>query len=542
MATPAPARTVSLLKSQRLLLGLAGLLAILAALWAYWPPADKDFVFDDTPIIVNNPLVTQPGPCYRFWLSGWWPKSRNYPDVIYRPVTLLTFRLNTLLAGDNQPDPRLFYWVNLLIHIGCCGGVFALARRLSSHPAAGPIAALLFAVHPINSEAITTGYGRAEVLAGFLTVWLLARHAKPPRTPKRSWFFCLGSGFIFLTAIMSKEHALFAWPILILIDRHHRCKMPAENRPSGREWLNRVTAPAHIGYALALSIFFALRTNVFGWHYRIDPSKVSPWENPLIDASWTETLLTPFRLLWLYATLLVQPHKLCPVWAVETLSPAASLQPDVIAGMALLVALLLIIIWNWWRGGRLWIPLLALLSFMLIPTHALPAANWIFAERWLYLPTAMVAVALGLILARWIWIGPSLALTAALVLLPATWNYSDKFTDNTIMQSEVVLRQPNNYQGRRFWCKLLYRQGHYAEAVQQAHEMIERFGPVKEAYRILILSYLAMEDGRLAMEAMDQFTRLQWKVFPPDLTHERRRAQAMIDAQTRPAQSAPSDF
>lgn len=528
----------------------AGAAACLAVL-AFAGSLDNAFVFDDYPIIAENRLITSPGPWYRFWLEPYWPRTRS-PDKLYRPLTMWSLRANVALTGE--PDPASIRATNIALHALASAGVAVLAWRVSRRPSAAWIAGALFAVHPLHTEAVVTGVGRSELLAGALGVWLMARYIRPPaeKTPPtgpRAAVFHATNAVLFLLAVMSKEHALLLWPALAAYDAWRYRHPPAGQRLSLFKWLNDVAAPAHVGFMLATSTFFFFRFAVFGWHYRLEADRVRVWESPLAHADLIEHVLTPFRLAWLTVKLLVWPRALCPIWSIPAVSLPRQIELDVAAGMILIAGLLILSVVLWHRGALSGPLLVAMLILMVLPIQALPMAHWLYAERWLYLPSVLMAVLVALALARLGTPGASLGLAAAAVLLPASWQYASKFADNLTMNREVVRRQPDNFHGRRNLATLMFLEGRYAEAIQCANEVIERFGPVYDAYYILARSYLELGDGRRALEALDQYQWLRRDFPGPGPNEERERAEALIAlearqkaAETQPVASHPASM
>ena len=522
--------------------------AILAAV-TFWPALDNEFVYDDWSAIVSHPSVTQPGPWYRFWHESYYPRSAS-PDKLYRPLTVWSFRMNTAWSGHQAPDPWSFHIVNLVLHVLTSIGVALLAYRLTGRITPGWVAGILFATHPIHTETVVTGYGRSELLAGLFGAWLIARHIRPadPNRP-RSVRFHIASTLLFLAAIMSKEHAVFLWPALFLIDLAHRqvaARAVSPHRTPLRKWFNRVLAPSHLGFAVACTTFFLFRFALFGQFFRLENSRVRAWDSPMAHASLVEHLLTPFRLLWLTAKLLVLPDNLCPIWSVPALPLADHLVGDVLAGMLLLTVLILLAAILYRYRPVIGALVVGMLLVLAMPLQALPLAHWLYAERWLYLPTVFMAALVGVACSRLGKSGAALALAIALILLPQSWQYSSKFHDNETMHREVICRHPNSYHGWRNFAVVSYYKKQYVQAVQAANEMIERFGPVADAYRVLYSSYLELGDGRRALEAIDRYEEAR-RFFPePSRTAERRRAQALIEQErqrqqrSRPADSAPA--
>lgn len=170
------------------LYGCALLLAVAAT---YQNSLFGPFVFDDLPSIVDNPSIRQawpPGPA----LS---PPSGNGLTVEGRPLLNYSFALNYALSGL---APWSYHLVNLAIHAAASLTLFGLARRLLARrapaPAATPAAfaiALLWAVHPLTTAAVTYIVQRAESLMALfclLTLYAFTRAAgtENPANPSSS--------------------------------------------------------------------------------------------------------------------------------------------------------------------------------------------------------------------------------------------------------------------------------------------------------------------------------------------------------------------
>ena len=521
----------------------SGLLGILAFL----PSLKNGFVYDDHAIILDNPAVhpgvpeVAPVSWPRAWLTPFWPRHLS-PDKLYRPLSTISLRASTALSGG-EPQPAVFRALNLLLHGLTCVAVALLAGRWSGRVWAALAAGVLYAAHPVHTEAVVTGYGRAEVLAGCCAAWVMALHlgfwprASAGLMPLGRRVACW---LLFAAAVMSKEHAVLVWPVLMLADVIQRLWTSAEQRMTFRVWFNTRFAPMHLGYAAGLILFLVLRFTVFGWQWRLEPSRVSWWESPLDHSGSMAHLLTPLRLVWLTASILVDPQRLCPIWSVTALSPAKRMDLDVQMGLILLVALAILAVILWKLRSPTLILLAGTLITLSLAVHAIPAAHWIYAERWLYLPTIPLAVLLGWGLGRLGRLGAAAALAAAIVLLPACWVYGAAFASDLSLNREVVARQSDNFQGRKNLAVVLYSLSRPAEAVQASREVLERFGEVDDAWWVLARSYLELGDGRAAMHAIDRYESLRREIPGPGLVEERARAQALIDLASRAAASQPA--
>src|SRR6516164_3112447 len=81
-----------------------------------------------------------------------------------RPLTYLTFWLNYAFGGTNAVG---YHAVNLALHLGAVLLAFECLRRLLPERAA-LVAAAIFAIHPIQAEAVDYVWARSIVLATLL--------------------------------------------------------------------------------------------------------------------------------------------------------------------------------------------------------------------------------------------------------------------------------------------------------------------------------------------------------------------------------------
>ncbi|KAM6301806.1 protein O-mannosyl-transferase TMTC1 [Podargus strigoides] len=208
--------------------GGAAAAAVLAGLCAlcYGNSLRGEFVHDDVWAIVNNPDVRADTPLASAFANDFWGKrmAENTSHKSYRPLCVLTFKLNILLAGMN---PFYFHAVNVILHClvtlvlmyTCDKAVFKDCRLAF-------VTALFFAVHPIHTEAVTGIVGRADVLACllFLLAFLsynrsvdqlyVGEHFPPTASP----FFLLLSLFLGTCAMLVKETGVTVFGVCLVYD------------------------------------------------------------------------------------------------------------------------------------------------------------------------------------------------------------------------------------------------------------------------------------------------------------------------------------
>ena len=192
--------------SARYAVWLAAALIVLGILAAFHNSFGGAWVFDDFPSIRDNPTLRH----------LWPPGSALSPPpggttVSGRPILNLSFAINYALGGA---DVRGYHALNLAIHVFAALTLFGVIRRTLGRTAppgrARLIAfavALLWGVHPLQTESVTYIVQRAESLMGLfylLTLYAFIRGAeaqeRPGQRAARGWFalavvFCLlGAG------------------------------------------------------------------------------------------------------------------------------------------------------------------------------------------------------------------------------------------------------------------------------------------------------------------------------------------------------------
>uniref|UniRef100_A0A8C7XSB5 dolichyl-phosphate-mannose--protein mannosyltransferase n=1 Tax=Oryzias sinensis TaxID=183150 RepID=A0A8C7XSB5_9TELE len=149
----------------------------LVALLCFCNSYDGEFVFDDSEAIVNNKDLRPTTPLSSIWCNDFWGSNlrSNSSHKSYRPLTVLTFRLNHLIAGGLHPVG--FHVLNIILHAVISAlmiDVFAIligglgrdedGQRLNLAPKTSFLAGLFFAAHPVHTESVAGIVGRADLL------------------------------------------------------------------------------------------------------------------------------------------------------------------------------------------------------------------------------------------------------------------------------------------------------------------------------------------------------------------------------------------
>jgi tetratricopeptide (TPR) repeat protein len=154
------------------------ILLILVVAGVYLPVVDFEFLNYDDPVnIQSNPLVNDfsGANLVRFW-------SHPYKGL-YVPLTYTIWGwLATLteVSGSAGLSPLPFHLANLFLHLASTLVIFSLLRRFFD-PWGAAAGALIFAVHPVQVEAVAWATGMKDLLAGFLTcavLWAYLRYVE----------------------------------------------------------------------------------------------------------------------------------------------------------------------------------------------------------------------------------------------------------------------------------------------------------------------------------------------------------------------------
>ena len=336
----------------------APFLALLAAVLLVYAPALRDgFVWDDTALILRDPLIRSPyllGEGFRHFLF----LDATASDF-FRPLQRVLYTLDYALAGFT---PWVFHLGSLLVHAGAAMALYALGRRLLARPGEGLClpafaAALLWAVHPIHSSAVVYISGVADPLAALCGFGGLALLLGGRRVAAG---LCLGA------AVFAKESGVFAL-LLGLVAAGVLAHKEARPFPA----FARVAGPA---LALAL-LYLGLRMTA--------ERTPTPQPPPVALAARAQSGL---RAVAEYGGLLVAPRTLRMERDVRT-SPLGGWQT--LAGALLLGAGAF---WCW-RARPVGRACLLAAAAAYLPISNLFTLNATVAEHWVYVPSAFLFLA-----------------------------------------------------------------------------------------------------------------------------------------------------
>jgi protein O-mannosyl-transferase len=238
------------------------------------------FVLDDEIIIVKNSLTLSLDNIRTVLFS---------PDLIkpyYRPLNRATYLLDYWIFGMS---PMWFHAANIFIHLLSALLLYRIGSRILQSRSAGFVAALLFAIHPVNSEAVNFISARNTLLSLFfcLASFLAFMQAKEKGI---RWPFL--SAFLFFCGLLSKETSLM---LIALIAPFILLPLPEATSEKGRMNLFSL-----LPYLFFMAVYFAMR--IYSLHGMMGIS--------IPDAGLLSRLARNYHIIPQYIALLVFPTDL----------------------------------------------------------------------------------------------------------------------------------------------------------------------------------------------------------------------------------------
>ncbi len=454
---------------------LALLVLALAAGAAYHDSFHGPFVFDDVLAIQNNPDIRSFATTLRE------NPAVDTATAVGRPLLRVSLWANYALGGL---DVRGYHAVNLLLHLAVAFTLFAFTRRLLASPrlaprtaaSAGPLAlaiALLWTVHPLQSESVTYVVQRAEMLGALfylLTLYAVVRCAEAGASGARAW--AVAAVLSCLLGMASKETLATAPLVALAMDRIF----------FSSSWSALWRARRGLYLALAATwIFQALL--VFASAGRKGTVGFA------LSIAWWEYALTQPYYLCRYLALSLWPGPLVFDYGSYVARGAGEIVPYLLVVLAL-GALTLFALWKRPALGFLGLWFFALLG----PTSSVvPVVTQTGAEHRMYLPLAAVVVlaVLGVhaLARRHPPLGPRLAavllVLATLALGTRTVQRNRDYRDEITLWQGVVDRWPANPRAHNYLGVALASLGRTAEAVGHYAEAVRLAPGFAEAHNNL---------------------------------------------------------
>jgi Tfp pilus assembly protein PilF len=374
---------------------------VLIVFGAYWNSLDGGFHFDDQGIFLDSGIVS-PG-------FGW--KLLRLMQT--RPLTFLSFHWNYLAGGH---APLGYHLVNVAIHAGNSALVMLIARFQMRGPMAW-LAGALFALHPLQTQAVNYVFERATLLAALFALLSLLFFLQ-----EKYWWSIAAFGI----SLLAKEETI-ALPVFLLFYEMVR-------RPQSIRW-GRYAIMLALVALVALRLFYVLHTI---------PEAGLAFGTRGVSAIFYA--LTQCRVTWIYLRLFLFPVGLNldhdPALSRNLLSPPTTL-------LAALLLMALVGGLSWLTSRRNICALWALGFFLLLApsSSVIPVADLMFEHR-CYFPLSCLTIATALLLEPLHWPFRTSTLVLALAaLLVGTMERNRVWHDERSLWTDVVEKSPGKARG-----------------------------------------------------------------------------------------------
>ena len=195
-------------------------LLILITTVAYGRSLSHQFVWDDEPIIIENPYIRNIGNIPSFFFPYYWKYNHPGTKGQYRPLRTVSLAISYRLWKFR---PFGYHLTNLILHILNVLLVYLVVMKLFKKPKIAFLTSLLFALHPIHVEAVSWVKNRTELFSLAFFLLSLSFYIKYIPVPDGSnltsnsvrqnkWLIL--SSLCFILALMGKETAI-ALPIVL---------------------------------------------------------------------------------------------------------------------------------------------------------------------------------------------------------------------------------------------------------------------------------------------------------------------------------------
>jgi protein O-mannosyl-transferase len=433
----------------RLCLGLGVLILI-----PYLNSFTAGLLFDSVKVIVQNPFlreVTNHNIGQILAHNYWWPALETN---LYRPVTTLTYLLNYAILGSGD-SPFGYHLINFLLHWANACLVLLIVNRLAARLDVAVLTAAFFAVHPVNTEAVTNVVGRADLLATLAVLfggwcYLQALDSKAHKAYENLWLTLMGvTAFV---GLLAKENAAMIVAFIALIDVF---------------WSRRFRWKPYAALVPAFALVWLVRQRVI-----LDSTAFSqPFlDNPIVGATPIQGFMTAIGVIGRYLVLLVFPRTLSIDYSfnqiplVGTSGNAAGNAVAVISAIAI-ATLIGVAVWLRSRQKLISWGILFLFIMMLPTSNLFLKIGSIMSERFLYLPSIGFCAVLAAIFCSsadarpqlkpaFHWILPSIVI---LLFGIRTFARNGDWHDDLSLWKSTVAASPGSFKAHTFYGTAIYQ-------------------------------------------------------------------------------------
>lgn len=499
-----PERSALSSSEPRWVFALGALLLALGIFCAYHRSLHVPFLLDDPDSIEKNPTI-------RNLPSAFFPPENSGSTVSGRPLLNLSFALNYRFGGT---DVLGYHLGNLLIHLLASLSLWGVVRRTLLLPALAPrfgkhasflawMIALLWALHPLQTEAVTYLSQRAEALVGLLYLLTLYTFIRSLERARRGW--AIATCLLCFLGMAAKEVMVSAPLVLLLYDRVFVSGSFFEF------WRRRKGLYLTLASSWLLLLGLIFSTGGRGGSVGF------------ATVTWWEYALTQVTAIVRYLGLAFWPGKLVFDYGARVETDLAIILPCAVVLLSLL-SLTGLALKRWPRWGFLG----ASVFLILAPTSSIvPIATQTIAEHRFYLPLAAL-IAAGVIGAYGL--KPRVALVLfpllSVVLATVTHARNELYQTKQAIWEDTVRKVPDNVRALDQLGAIYFEVGRTEEAVSLLRRALALNPAYASAQSNLGQALIRLGQPKEGIEAIETALRL----VPNGAAYQVAYGNALLDA------------
>lgn len=460
---------------------IAGLCA--AAVLVYLNSLANGFALDDVPIIQQNTRVHNLSALRDIWFTPYWP-TLGVQLGLWRPLAIFLYAVQWSIGGG---EAWVFHATNLLLHAGVTVLGFLLLERLTATVPAF-FGALVFAVHPVHTEAVANIVGQAELIGAAAIIGACLVHAARAAGVAVSWPRRIALVALFGLGILAKENTVVLPALLVLVDfAQRRVSLDATGL---RRYALALATPMLL-LAASLVLYLTFRFDVLGGTLTgVDAGPSLPFLRE------EYRVLNALRAFPEFMRLLIFPLDLSADYSPGVVLPVETLTPMTAVGAVLLAGLVILALLTPWLPG-LGFPAAWFLIAIITVSNLFFPIGVLIAERTLYLPSFAVAAMIA-----YVWFNglprasvamqrtaPALLVVAVVAMGVRTWVRNPDWDSTISVLRSVVRDHPESYRAQWVMATHAFWAGD-VETAAQRYELANRIYPRDSQFQMEYANFL----------------------------------------------------
>lgn len=441
----------------------AGVVAIVAAvLLVYWPALHGGFIWDDLLNIDRNPLIRADSGLLRIWLG----KGHAFD---YYPLTWTTWWIEWRAFGRATTG---YHVVNVLLHASTAAMLWRVLARLNVPGAF--VAAMVFALHPVNVESVAWITERKNTLSMFLAATSVALYIDARERDGRLMYW--GAVVVFLLALLAKPAVVMLPAALLILAWWKQGRIARSDV--------RAVAPMFIVAIVVafVTVWFHHERGMRGIEVRSDGPLARLAGAGMVICFYLQKLTAPVNLSFAYPRWQIDPHE------------ASAWLP--LAGLALGFVVL-------FGGRRIWgrAPATAMACFVVMLLPVLGFIDIYFmrfsfvADHWQYpaciAPIALVVGGIAQLLrpiplqSLRTWLARVLAIGCCAGLAMLTWSQATLYGSSAALWADAVTKSPDSWLAATNHASELAAAGQIDDARRQFLHALQLNPAARETYTLM---------------------------------------------------------